>query len=110
MVDIHSHILPGVDDGAPRVEVALAMCRMAAADGIRHLVATPHANDEYTYDREGHQQRQTRGIGRRQQSELGTRPVPERGQRPRGIRPLAVDASGSASCGIPVRQSAAWLT
>ena len=28
------------------------MCRMAAADGITHMVATPHANDRYHYDRE----------------------------------------------------------
>lgn len=42
MIDLHSHILPGLDDGAPDDETALAMCRMAAADGIRTIVATPH--------------------------------------------------------------------
>jgi protein-tyrosine phosphatase len=42
MIDLHSHVLPGLDDGAPDESVALAMCRMAAADGIRTLVATPH--------------------------------------------------------------------
>lgn len=31
------------------------MCRMAQADGIRHIVATPHANEQYTYDRESHE-------------------------------------------------------
>ncbi len=51
MVDIHAHILPGVDDGARSWETAVAMCRMAAQDGITHIVATPHANDEYNYDR-----------------------------------------------------------
>src|SRR5439155_1078357 len=51
MVDIHCHILPGVDDGARDWETSLAMCRMAARDGIRHIVATPHANDEFAYDR-----------------------------------------------------------
>jgi protein-tyrosine phosphatase len=51
MVDIHCHILPGVDDGARDWETSVAMCRMAARDGIRHIVATPHANDEFTYDR-----------------------------------------------------------
>src|SRR5262245_55142368 len=30
------------------------MCRMAAADGVRQIVATPHANDEYSYDRKRH--------------------------------------------------------
>lgn len=51
MVDIHSHILPEVDDGARSWEMALHMCQMAAADGIDHIVATPHANDDYAYDR-----------------------------------------------------------
>lgn len=52
MVDIHCHILPGVDDGARDWETSLAMCRMAAKDGIRHIVATPHANSEFIYNRE----------------------------------------------------------
>jgi protein-tyrosine phosphatase len=52
LIDIHSHILPEVDDGAKSWEIAQEMCRMAAADGIEHMVATPHANDRYPYDRE----------------------------------------------------------
>jgi protein-tyrosine phosphatase len=52
VVDIHSHILPEVDDGPKSWEVAENMCRMAAADGIEHMVATPHSNDRYFYDRE----------------------------------------------------------
>ena len=52
MVDIHSHILPEVDDGPKSWEVSVAMCLAAAADGITHMVATPHANDRYHYDRE----------------------------------------------------------
>jgi protein-tyrosine phosphatase len=55
MVDIHSHILPGVDDGAKSWEMAVEMCQMAAADGITHMVATPHANDEFVYDRQQHE-------------------------------------------------------
>lgn len=51
MIDIHSHILPEVDDGPKSWETAEAMCRMAAEDGIEHMVATPHANDRYFYDR-----------------------------------------------------------
>jgi protein-tyrosine phosphatase len=42
MIDLHSHVLPGLDDGAPDEATALAMCRMAVEDGIRTLVATPH--------------------------------------------------------------------
>jgi protein-tyrosine phosphatase len=51
MIDIHSHILAEVDDGAKTWEISQEMCRMAAADGIEHMVATPHANDRYKYDR-----------------------------------------------------------
>jgi protein-tyrosine phosphatase len=53
VIDIHCHILPEVDDGPKSWDVAVEMCRMAAADGITHTVATPHANDRYAYDR-GH--------------------------------------------------------
>jgi protein-tyrosine phosphatase len=52
VVDIHSHILPEVDDGPKSWDMSVAMCRAAAADGITHMVATPHANDRYHYDRE----------------------------------------------------------
>jgi len=52
LVDIHSHILPEVDDGPKSWDVSVAMCRAAAADGITHMVATPHANDRYHYDRD----------------------------------------------------------
>src|SRR5262245_11731101 len=52
MVDIHCHLLPNVDDGPRSWDVCLQMCEMARADGIEHIVATPHANDEFRYDRE----------------------------------------------------------
>jgi len=52
MVDIHCHILPEVDDGASSWEVAVEMCAMAVQDGIEHIVATPHADFQYTYKRE----------------------------------------------------------
>jgi protein-tyrosine phosphatase len=45
MIDIHCHILPGLDDGAVDMEEAVAMCRIAAADGIRTVVATPHCQN-----------------------------------------------------------------
>ena len=54
MIDIHNHILPGVDDGSQTWETTLAMCKLALADGITHIVATPHANHRYTYNREQH--------------------------------------------------------
>jgi len=42
MIDIHCHILPGMDDGPGSLNQALDMCRAAAADGIKTIVATPH--------------------------------------------------------------------
>lgn len=42
MVDIHCHLLPGVDDGAASTEIALEMLRRGAAEGIRAAVLTPH--------------------------------------------------------------------
>lgn len=49
MVDIHTHILPGVDDGAATFEEAVAMVEVAASDGTTCMVATPHYNDRYPY-------------------------------------------------------------
>ena len=52
MIDIHSHILPGVDDGSPSMEISLEMLRMAADNGTTDIVATPHHNHEFPYDEE----------------------------------------------------------
>lgn len=42
MIDIHCHILPGLDDGALHLEEAMEMARLAAESGVRQIVATPH--------------------------------------------------------------------
>jgi protein-tyrosine phosphatase len=42
LIDLHSHILPGVDDGAQSYEQAVAIARMAVADGIEVMACTPH--------------------------------------------------------------------
>jgi len=52
VVDIHSHILPNLDDGPKDWDTSVAICRAAADDGITYMVATPHANDRYRYDRQ----------------------------------------------------------
>ncbi|HKI33151.1 MAG TPA: CpsB/CapC family capsule biosynthesis tyrosine phosphatase [Gemmataceae bacterium] len=44
MLDLHCHILPGVDDGAASLDEALAMARFCVRDGITHVVATPHCH------------------------------------------------------------------
>jgi protein-tyrosine phosphatase len=50
LIDIHSHVLFGLDDGARTLEESAAMVRMAAAHGTTDLVATPHANLHYRFD------------------------------------------------------------
>lgn len=42
MIDIHSHLLPGIDDGAVDIEMSVKMAQMAYADGIRGMICTPH--------------------------------------------------------------------
>lgn len=49
MVDIHCHILPGLDDGADTPETSLKMAETAIADGVTHVVCTPHASSQYTF-------------------------------------------------------------
>jgi protein-tyrosine phosphatase len=51
MIDLHCHILPLIDDGPTSWELTAEMCRMAVPDGISYIVATPHANHQYSYDR-----------------------------------------------------------
>jgi protein-tyrosine phosphatase len=50
MVDIHCHILPGLDDGPDSLDMSLQMAEMAVADGITHVVATPHSDNTYHFD------------------------------------------------------------
>lgn len=50
MIDIHSHVLPGLDDGARSKEESLAMIRMARETGTTALAATPHANPVFPFD------------------------------------------------------------
>lgn len=52
MIDIHHHLLPGLDDGSPSLDISVKMVEMAAKDGITHIVCTPHANDRFYYIRE----------------------------------------------------------
>jgi protein-tyrosine phosphatase len=52
MIDIHSHILPNLDDGARSLVEALEMARIAADDGITHMVATPHMFNGISHDPE----------------------------------------------------------
>jgi protein-tyrosine phosphatase len=52
MIDIHHHLLPGLDDGARDLDISLAMVEMAIADGITHIACTPHSSHRYYFDPE----------------------------------------------------------
>ncbi len=47
IVDFHSHILPGIDDGSRSIEESIALLRMEAEQGIEHVIATPHFYPQY---------------------------------------------------------------
>lgn len=50
MVDLHCHILPGLDDGPATIEESVAMAESAIAEGIARVVATPHCSAQYHFD------------------------------------------------------------
>ena len=50
MIDIHAHILPGIDDGALEMKDTLEMVRMAADSGVTAMIATPHCNIPGTFE------------------------------------------------------------
>ena len=52
MIDIHHHLLFGVDDGPKDLDRSVAQAEAALADGITHIVCTPHANDVYPFSPE----------------------------------------------------------
>lgn len=45
MIDLHCHILPGIDDGAKTIDDSLDMARMAVKQGVTHILCTPHHNN-----------------------------------------------------------------
>lgn len=52
MVDLHHHLLPGLDDGSPDLRTSVEMARIAEGEGITHVVCTPHASSRYPFDPE----------------------------------------------------------
>jgi protein-tyrosine phosphatase len=47
MIDLHCHVLPGIDDGPGTLDESVAMARVAAEQGTRTIVATPHVNTRF---------------------------------------------------------------
>lgn len=52
MIDIHHHLLPGLDDGSPDLATSLGMVEMALAGDISHIVCTPHASHHFRFSPE----------------------------------------------------------
>lgn len=64
MIDLHTHILPGLDDGANSLDVAVEMAKIAAEDGITVMVATPHLfRNNFVYDDLSIIKKQTKKLG-----------------------------------------------
>jgi protein-tyrosine phosphatase len=52
VIDIHSHILPGLDDGSKSMDETVELLKIAQEGGTKIIVASPHSDSQYTYDHE----------------------------------------------------------
>jgi protein-tyrosine phosphatase len=77
MIDLHTHILPGIDDGLESEDEAVEFARMAAGDGIETIVATPHCKDgSWENNREGILEKVARLRSRLEQEQIAVELLP----------------------------------
>ena len=50
MIDIHHHLLFGLDDGPTDIEISVAMAEMSMQNGVTHIVCTPHSSEHFKFD------------------------------------------------------------
>lgn len=74
MIDIHAHILPGLDDGADNIEEALIMAETAARSGVNTIVATPHSNQHGYF--ENYESEKIRNLFSELQREIAAEKIP----------------------------------
>lgn len=60
MIDVHYHLLYGLDDGPRTIEGSLELAQASIEEGVTHIVATPHANDRYPFRPEENRERLAR--------------------------------------------------
>lgn len=99
IVDFHSHILPGIDDGSCSVEESIALLRMEAEQGIGHVVATPHFYAKHDTPE--------RFLARRAEAEIRLR---EEMERHSGLPRLSIGAEVHFFPGISHSDALAQLT